>query len=85
MYKIEYCKTKKGFEAKLDKRVKIDLETLKKEFKVVADAGIVIILEINNEEVIVHDYGTLLFKNCEDKKKAKEIAEKVYNVGLKNE
>lgn len=85
MYNIEYCKTKKGFEAKLEKRKNLDMDLLKKEFSVIADAGIVIVLGVDNEEIIVHDYGTLLFKACKDEKKAKRIAEKIYGAGLKNE
>ena len=72
-YSIDYCKTKKGFEAKLKKRQKLDMARLKQEFNVIADACIALVLEIQDEEVIVQEYGSCLFKTCKDEEKAKDI------------
>lgn len=84
-YSIDYCKTKKGFEAKLKKRQKLNLARIKQKFKVIADAGIALVLKIQDEEVIVQEYGSCLFKTCKDEEKAKNITQKIFKIGVKDE
>ncbi len=82
MFNIEYCKTKKGFEAKLKKPKKLELNKIKKQFKVIGDAGITLVIKEENEEIIIQQYGSLLFKATKDKEKAEKIAKKIFKVGL---
>lgn len=84
-YSIDYCKTKKGFEAKLKKRQKLDMNKIKQEFTVKADAGIALVLEIDNEEIIIQEYGSCLFKTCKDEEKAKNITQKIFKIGVKDD
>lgn len=84
-YSIDYCKTKKGFEAKLKKRQKLDMNKIKQEFTVIADAGIALVIEIDNEEIIIQEYGSCLFKTCKDEEKAKEITQKIFKIGVKDD
>lgn len=81
-FKIDYCKSKAGYSAKLDRNRNMDFNKLKKNFNVVMDAGIVLVLKIDNEEIIVHKYGELIFKTLKDKKKIEKIAEKIYGAAL---
>jgi hypothetical protein len=89
MFTIEFCKTKKGYEAKPFQQVSLDLKRLLsvKEFTVITDAGIAIVGKISGEEVLIQSYGNILFKtldveNNSSKGKAKKIAEKIYQLCL---
>lgn len=77
MFAIEYCKTKKGYEAKPAKQIKLNLKKLKdvQGAEILADAALVVVVRIADEELIVHSYGGILFKtlNKEDDT-AREIA-----------
>lgn len=89
MFAIEYCKTKKGYEAKPTKQIKLNLKKLKdlQGAEILADAALVVVVRIAGEELIVHSYGGILFKtlNKEDDT-AREIAlclaQQVYNCCL---
>jgi hypothetical protein len=45
------------------------------------DTPIVIVINVEGVEIIVHQYGELVFKKFYNEEKVKEIAEKVYGVG----
>ncbi|MAG78613.1 hypothetical protein CL616_04590 [archaeon] len=81
MFKIKLCKSKGSYEVNYNKKIKLDLKKLKK-FKVIEDAGIFLILNIENCEIIVHNYGDLFFKDCKDKEKIEKIAKEIYNEGI---
>ncbi len=78
-FRISFCRSKAALSAKPIGKVSFDMEKLKKKFRVVADAGIVLVLEINGVECVVQKYGEILFKGCTDSEKARRIAEKVYS------
>ncbi len=86
MFKTEYCKTKAGYEVKLEKPKQLNLEKIKQVFEIVADAGILLVIKVKEkefeDEVIVHDYGTLKFKKLMDEKIIKKIADDIFKVGL---
>lgn len=75
---IKECTTKSSYSTKPIKKIKLDFKMIKKEFKVVEDAGIIIILSVDGEELIVHDYGEIVFKKLKDTEKIRKIAEKIY-------
>ncbi len=76
------CKTKATYSAKLKQNGKINLDRIKKEFEVVLETPVLLVIKVEDIEIIVHGYGELLFKNCEDFEKMERIAEKIYGVGL---
>jgi len=76
------CKTKAAYSAKLKKPGKLNLNKIKKEFEVVMDTEIVLVLKVEGVELICHAYGELLFKNSDDMDLMEKIAEKIYSVGL---
>ncbi len=82
-FTIEKCKTKAAYSAKLKKQQKLDLSRIKKEFEVALETPILLVVKVEGLEVIVHSYGELLFKKCEDVELMRRIAEKIYEVGLK--
>lgn len=85
VFSLNPCDTDKSCKAKLNKRQSLNMSNIKENFNVVSDAGIALVLEIDNIEVIVHGYGDIVFKLGQknvSKSKLKELAKKIYNVGL---
>jgi hypothetical protein len=81
-FSLGKCKTKATFSAKLKHPQKLNLDNIKKRFKVVLDTPILLVINVRNVELIVHGYGELLFKECEDMNLMNEIALVVYEEGL---
>ena len=83
MFNLELCKTKAGYEATLAKPVSLDFDCLRKKYVVSADAGIILVLKVDAEEIIVHRYGKLIFKTLKDEKKIKKIATHIFETAFK--
>ncbi len=73
MIKVEKCKTKAAYSAK----VKVDLNKVKKNFEVILETPILVVIKVDGVEVVVHSYGELLFKKCDDIELMQRIAEKI--------
>lgn len=89
MFTISYCKTKKGYEAKPTKQITLDLEQLKNisNAKIIADAALAAVIKIDEQELLIHQYGAILFKTLQKEDKtarivAEQLAKKVYDVCL---
>ena len=82
-FTIEKCKTKAAYSAILKKQQRLNLQKIKSKFTVVLETPVLLVVAVEGVEVIVHGYGELLFKNCQDMELMKKIAEKVYAAGLK--
>lgn len=82
-FTIAKCKTKAAYAAKLKKQGKVNLNLIKEKFEVVLETPILLVVRVESVEVVVHGYGELLFKNCEDITLMKEIAERIYQAGLR--
>jgi len=78
-YNIEYCKSKGFMSSKPLKSMKLNMKKLKENFDIVSDKGNLATFTVDGEEVIVHDYGELLFKNT-NKDVITKLAEKIYGV-----
>tara|TARA_Y100000034_G_scaffold43491_2_gene53049 strand:- start:233 stop:493 length:261 start_codon:yes stop_codon:yes gene_type:complete len=78
-FTIEKCKTKAAYSAKPVQNIKLNLKKIKEKFETVLETPILLVIKVKGIEVIVHNYGELLFKNCEDKEKMEKIAERVYS------
>lgn len=81
-FTLEKCKTKAAYSAKLKKQSQLHLQKIKNKFEVVLETPILLVVKVEGVEVIVHGYGELLFKKCEDVELMKKIAEKIYETGL---
>lgn len=86
-FSLGKCKTKATYSAKLKQTGaqlrKLDLLKIKQQFEVLLETPILLVIKVEGIEVIVHSYGELLFKNCEDFPLMERLAEKIYRVGLK--
>jgi len=76
------CKTKAAYSAKLKKQAKLDLNKIKKKFEVVLETPILLVIEVKNIEIVVHGFGELLFKKCDDENFMQKTAESIYKIGL---
>lgn len=76
---IKECTTKSSFSAKPVKKISFDFKKLKNEFEVLEDAGIILILKVDGEELIVHNHGEIVFKKLKDTEKMRIIAKKIYS------
>ncbi len=81
MFEIRPCRSRAALEAVPKKSLKLDMESVKNRFKVIAETPIAVVIE-SGCEVIVHRYGKLTFKklgdNDKDRETARRIAEEVY-------
>ena len=82
-FTLEKCKTKAAYSTKLKRQQHLDLQKIKQKFETVLETPILLVLKVEEVEVIVHGYGELLFKKCEDVVLMRKIAERIYEVGLK--
>ena len=82
MFTLGKCKTKAAYSAKLKKKGKLNLDKIKQEFEVLLETPILLVIREKKVEVIVHGYGELFFKNCENLDLMEEIAAKIYSAGL---
>ena len=79
------CKTKAAYSTRLRKQqYKLDLKKLAavKEFELIMETPVVLVLKVDGVELTVHNYGEILFRNCEDSDKLIAIAEKIYECAL---
>lgn len=76
------CKTRAAYSAKLRKQGVLDLKRIARKFIVVLETPIVLVITVSGIEVIVHQYGELVFKKCEDMELMERIASEVYEMGF---
>jgi hypothetical protein len=81
-FSLGKCKTKATYSAKLRQKGKLDLTKIAQKFTVLMETPILLVIEAREIEVIVHSYGELLFKKCEDVKLMEKIAKDIYSTGL---
>ncbi|MDP3699086.1 MAG: hypothetical protein Q8R47_05875 [Nanoarchaeota archaeon] len=81
-FTVERCKTKAAYSAKLKKPQHLDLQKIKTKFETILETPVLLVVKVEGVEIIVHGYGELLFKNCEDQEMMEKIARKIYETGL---
>ena len=86
LFTLEKCKTRAGYSAKLPSSKRLNLSHIKKEFEVLLETPILLVVKVEGMEIVVHGFGELLFKNSKegDLEKMRKVAEKIYDLGLKN-
>ncbi|MFH1275650.1 MAG: hypothetical protein ABIH82_00905 [Candidatus Woesearchaeota archaeon] len=77
------CKTKATYSSKLKQPGKLNLNKIKEKYEVVLETPILLVIKVKGIEVIVHGYGELLFKKCEDVPLMEKLSAEIYEVGLK--
>ncbi len=77
-YKIEKCLSKNTYKTKPLKKTSLNFKELRKKFKIKLDANIVLIINYNNSEIIVHKYGEIEFKKNIGLNEIKKISNLIY-------
>jgi len=77
-FKIENCKDKGAYSAKPLKNLKLDLDKIRKEYKVIKDAKIGLVIK-DKYEIVVYEYGEIMFKGCSDMHFMERTARKIYD------
>jgi len=77
-FKIEKCKDKGAYSAKPLKNLKIDLDKIRKKYNIIQDAKIGLVVK-DKCEVVIYEYGELMFKNCNDMEYMKKFAKEIYS------
>jgi len=81
LFKIEKCKTRAAYTVKPTRKIKLHLENIKKKFKTKLETPIIIVVD-HEDEIVIHDYGEIVFKKLNDVKKIEKIANEIYEAGL---
>ena len=76
------CTTRAGYSAKLKSPRKLNLAAIKKAFPTVLETPIVLVIKTGAGEVVVHNYGELLFKEGKDMEVMEKVAKKIYDTGV---
>jgi adenylyltransferase/sulfurtransferase len=79
-FTVQKCKTRKGWSAKPKRNIKLNLNDIKKKFKVILDTPILLVID-HEGEIVIHDYGELLFKELKDEQRIKKISDEIYKAG----
>ncbi len=77
------CTTRSAYSAKTRTSIKLNLNKIKENFETIIDTPVVLVVkdkENTNTEIIIHNYGEIVFKNISDQNKMKELAEKIYAI-----
>lgn len=83
LFILSKCKTKVAYSTRLKyQQYQLDLKLLAKKFEVVIETPVVLVIKVGGVELTAHNFGELLFRNCDNLDKMQYIAEKVYAVGL---
>ncbi len=77
------CKTGVSYAARLMQKGTLNLNKIKKKYEVVMETPILLVVKVKGIEVIVHEHGKLLFKECQDVELMEKIVEEIYEEGLK--
>jgi len=78
---VEECKEKGGLSAKPKNPIHLDLKKISAQYKTLLETPILIVIE-EQGEIVVHNYGELLFKDLKDENKIRTIAQKIYEVSV---
>lgn len=82
-FSLARCKTKATYSAKLRQKGKLDLKKVKEKFEIIMETPILLVIKVEGVDVIVHEHGELLFKNCEDIELMERIAKEIYEGGIR--
>ncbi len=78
-YTIKKCKTRAAFSVRFNG--KIDLLKIKKKYNVLLETPLLLVVEKDGAEMIVHQYGEVIFKKAKDYNQIERLAEEIYALG----
>ncbi len=80
-FTIDFCKTKAAYTAKPTKQIKLHLQKIRSKYPLLIDTPMLLLIKVEDEtEILVKEFGEIVFKTLKDKKKMEKIAEEIYNI-----
>ncbi|MBS3134399.1 HesA/MoeB/ThiF family protein [Candidatus Woesearchaeota archaeon] len=80
-FTLKLCKTKAAYSVKPFRNVRLNLNQIKNVYTPIIETPLLLIVKIKGYEVIVHNYGELIFKDLKNEVIIKQIAKDVYSLG----
>ncbi len=69
------------YSAKPNKSIAIDINKIKNAYETIRETPIAVFIKVHGVEVLVYNYGELVFKQFRDEEKIKKLAKEIYEVG----
>lgn len=82
-FTLAKCRDKGAYSAKPLRPFRLNLEGIRKAFRVLEDTPILLLIEADGFEIVAHIHGELMFKNPGDLEKMRKAAEEIYKAGGK--
>lgn len=78
-FTLNKCKTKSGWSAKAT--CKLNLEKVSKGHEIELETPVLIVIKTECGKTIIHEYGEIIFRECDDEKLMNRIAKDIYSKG----
>jgi len=82
-FSLAKCKTKAAYSAKLKQQQTLDLKNIAQKYMVILETPILLVLKEQGVEIIVHRYGEIMFKNCDNVAFMEKAAQQIYYLGIR--
>ena len=83
-FTLKLCKTKAAYSVKPFRNVRLNLNQIKSAYEPIIETPLLLIIKIRGYEVIVHNYGELIFKDLKNELIIKQISKEIYSIGDSN-
>ena len=81
LFTLLSCKTRATCSTMPNNNLSLNLNKIKEKYETVLETPVAIIIKEQNVEIVVHNYGKLVFRQCSDEKKIKRMAREIYEFG----
>jgi len=83
-FTIKLCRTKGNYSVKTSRSLKLDLGKIKKSlsgFEIVRDTPLILMVKNKNAgNIVIHEYGEIVFRDVKEKGAIKELSERILGV-----
>ncbi len=80
-FTIEFCKTKAAYTAKPTKQIRLHLQKIRNKYPPLIDTPMLLLIKMEDEtEILVKEFGEIVFKTLKDKKLMEKIAKEIYKL-----
>ena len=80
-FTLKLCKTKAAYSVKPFRNVRLNLNQIKNVYEPIIETPLLLIVKVRGYEIIVHNYGELIFKDLKNELIIKQIAKEIYSIG----
>ena len=80
-FTLKLCKTKAAYSVKPFRNVRLNLNQIKNVYEPIIETPLLLIIKVRGYEIIVHNYGELIFKDLKNELMIKQISKEIYTIG----